>query len=261
MTPGRPTIRWNRSRCRPIASATMALITSPWLHARTTASGPCGVGRPRVGVPDRRDRPGRHRRHRLAAGERRRRRVRLDDLPQRLLGQRLQRSGRTSRRSRTRPAAARRPRRARAAPLDRLPAADQRAGDHEVSAPVRRRSAGRRPPPPGPGRRRPARSAGARPACRPRWTVVRPCRSRRTVATGPYECSRRARRRRSTDAGAIDRGARAERDAVPDEPDDRVVRDEPQQPGDRDVADDEAHRRARPASVSSRPCRRPRAGC
>ena len=37
---GSTTIRWNWSRCRPSASARMALITSPWLQASQTASGP-----------------------------------------------------------------------------------------------------------------------------------------------------------------------------------------------------------------------------
>ena len=39
-TPGRRGCRWNRSRCMPSASARIALITSPWLTATQTASGP-----------------------------------------------------------------------------------------------------------------------------------------------------------------------------------------------------------------------------
>ncbi len=40
---GSTMIRWNRSRCRPSASAMMALITSPWLQASQSASGPCSA--------------------------------------------------------------------------------------------------------------------------------------------------------------------------------------------------------------------------
>src|SRR5215218_5835761 len=40
MDAGSTTIRWNWSRCRPSASARIALMTSPWLQASHTASGP-----------------------------------------------------------------------------------------------------------------------------------------------------------------------------------------------------------------------------
>ena len=93
---------------------------------------PCSAGQPGVPVSDRRDRraptsrpstrrPGRHRG----------RRVRLHDLPQRLLGQRLERLPGPVAVVGTRPAG--RPRRRwrpGSAGRDRLPAADQRAGDH-----------------------------------------------------------------------------------------------------------------------------------
>ena len=88
----------------PSASARIALITSPWDTATQIASSPCS-GQRRVVLPDRVDGPRLHGPHRLAARERHRARVLLDDLPQRVLGQGGRASGRSSRRTRTRSAA------------------------------------------------------------------------------------------------------------------------------------------------------------
>ena len=86
---GSTTIRWNWSRCRPSASARIALMTSPWVQASQVASGPELARSSR----------GRRRRRGsasapappLRAGEHRGRRVLLHDLPQRVLGQLLER--------------------------------------------------------------------------------------------------------------------------------------------------------------------------
>ena len=80
-------MRWNWSRCSPSASARIALITSPWLQATQTASS----AEPRVPVAHRGDRPRRHLGQRLAVREARRRRLRLHDLPERVLGEVLDR--------------------------------------------------------------------------------------------------------------------------------------------------------------------------
>ena len=89
---GSTTIRWNRSRCRPSASARIALITSPWLQASQTASGPAPrrPWRPTPGRPRPRG-PGSGPAPPPRPGEHRRRRVLLHHLPQRFLDQLLER--------------------------------------------------------------------------------------------------------------------------------------------------------------------------
>ena len=89
---GSALIRWNRSRCSPRASATIALMTSPWLHASHTASGPdsastralwsriAATARAWVSRSGSPSGPGKT----AALG------MRLDDLPQRVLGERLE---------------------------------------------------------------------------------------------------------------------------------------------------------------------------
>ena len=162
---GRPTIRWNWSRCSPSASASdrldhVAVADTP----PRSASG----AEPRVPVAHGVDRP---RLHRRAATRRpgsvAARRVGLHDLPQRVLGQVLERLARSSRRSAHSPSRSstcsrgrRRGRPAAAAAVS--PAALERAGDdrgqRDAAQPLRQRLR----PGPRPSRRgaTPGRPAG-----------------------------------------------------------------------------------------------------
>ena len=75
----------------PSASARTALITSPWLTATQTAPGPCSASTSGVVASYGVDRPGLHRRASTPHREHGRRRLRLHDPPQLLLGQVLER--------------------------------------------------------------------------------------------------------------------------------------------------------------------------
>ena len=85
---GSATSRWNWSRCMPRASASTALMTSPCDTTAYTASSPSRAFHSRTAAT----RAHLHVAHRLTAlaGERHRRRVRLDHLPQRVLGELLE---------------------------------------------------------------------------------------------------------------------------------------------------------------------------
>ncbi len=90
---GSTTRRWKASRCMPSASASTALMTSPWETASQSASGPCSAGHGRVVFAHRGHGPYLHPQHRLpaVAGERHRGGVCLHHPPQRVLDQFLQR--------------------------------------------------------------------------------------------------------------------------------------------------------------------------
>ena len=89
---GSTTMRWKASRCMPRASARIALITSPCETATQTACVAVLGAHSGVVLADRGDRALLHGRHRLARRSREghRRGVRLDDPPERLLGQLLE---------------------------------------------------------------------------------------------------------------------------------------------------------------------------
>ena len=185
--PGRPRSAGSCRGAMPSASATIALITSPWLTATHIASGAVLRGDRGVPVADRRRRPGLHVAHRLAAREGDATRVALHDLPQRLLGQLLELP--------TGPVAVP----ALGQPLVELDVERRtRVPRPSASAVCRQRSSGLdttaasgSTASPGRGRRPPAAAPtssswtpGVRPASTPAVLAVeRPCRTRRTVAT------------------------------------------------------------------------------
>ena len=134
---GSTTIRWKLSRCMPSASARIALIGSPCETAAQTASGAVLSADPGVPAADRADRPGRHLRHRLAAGEPDRRRLVLHRRPRACPCSARAATCRSTRRSRTRPGPARPPpdsRRRRAATRACAVCRQRRSGEVTTAA-------------------------------------------------------------------------------------------------------------------------------
>src|SRR6266487_1274327 len=232
MEAGSTTMRWKPSRCTPSASATIALITSPWLHTSHSAPGPCSAltraSQSRTAATARAD---------IAAIGSPPGKVAADgccwttfhsgSLASFLSGwpshspyphsvSRSSTCGVTS--GSARPRVSRQRTRgllttaASGTPASRSPAA------FACSSPVSSSRTGWCP----------ARVP-------PALAVVRPCRSRMTVAT-------RASLRRGDHAGREQCDeAQPDGHPVPHERDDRVARDELQQPRDRRVRDEEAH--------------------
>ena len=178
-------IRWKLSRWVASASASTALITSPWLQASQTACGPCSAAIRASCAAHGGHRAGLHPGQALALGEHRGRRVRLHHLPQRLLGQRLELRRRSTRRSRPRPAPARSPARARGPRRAARPSARSAASASRRSPRAARpASRSHHASAPAPGPVSSSSTPGVRPASTPATLAEeRPWRSRIRVVT------------------------------------------------------------------------------